>query len=215
MIAKNMLEEVLAKALSFGGDFAEIFIEDKVTNSIRMVDDKIDDAVSGRDHGAGIRIMKGFRSVYAYTNDTSITALIDTAYKAACALKDDKQNLDITLTERMPSNIHPILYMPSSVDNLKKAVIVKTAYKAAKDYSPEIIQVTVGYGDVDQKVLIANSEGLLVEDRRVRTRLVIQSIASNGSESRLVLKGLAGIWDLKCLKQLTLNTMQRKLAVWL
>ncbi|HHY24680.1 MAG TPA: TldD/PmbA family protein [Clostridiaceae bacterium] len=189
MISKDNIEEVLTKALSLGGDFAEIFLEDKVSNSIRMVNDKIEDAVSGRDHGAGIRIMKGYRSVYAYTNDTSKLALLDTAYKAACALKEREQNNEIVLAERLPTNIHGILYLPSSVDNLKKAAIVKTAYKAAKDYAPEIIQVMVGYGDVDQKVLIANSEGLLVEDRRVRTRLVIQSIASNGSENQTGFEG--------------------------
>jgi len=189
MIARENLEEVLSRALSLGGDFAEVFMEDKVTNSIRMVNDKIDDAVTGRDHGAGIRIMKGFRSVYAYTNDTSLTALLDMAYKAACALKDGKQNMDISIVERMPSNIHQIIYIPSSISNFKKADIVKMAYKAARDYASEIIQVTVGYGDVDQKVLIANSEGLLAEDRRVRTRLVIQSIASNGSENQTGFEG--------------------------
>ncbi|NSW91549.1 MAG: TldD/PmbA family protein [Firmicutes bacterium] len=189
MVARDILEEVLSRALSLGGDFSEIFVEDRVINSIRMVNGKIDDVISGRDHGAGIRIMKGYRSVYAYTNDTGRTALLDTAYKAACALKEGEQDLNITLTERIPSNIHQILYVPSSVDNQKKATIVKTAYKAAKDYAPEILQVTVGYGDVDQKILIANSEGLLVEDRRVRTRLFIQSIASDGNENQTGFEG--------------------------
>ena len=34
------------------------------------------------------------------------------------------------------------------------------------------------------KIMIANSEGLLTEDRRVRTRLSIRSIASNGVENQ-------------------------------
>jgi len=70
------------------------------------------------------------------------------------------------------------------VDTRKKAAIVREAYKAAKDYSPEIVQVVAWYGDVDQKVLIANSDGLLVEDRRIRTRLHIQSVASDGKENQ-------------------------------
>lgn len=111
------------------------------------------------------------------------------AYKAACALGETKNELDIQLVESIPSNIHPIRYVPSAVNNLKKINIIKTAYKAAKTYSSEIVQVTAGYKDVDQKVLIANSEGLLIEDRRVRTRIFIQSIASNGVENQTGFEG--------------------------
>jgi TldD protein len=190
LIPKNIIEEVLTKALSQGGDFAEVFLEDKVSNSIRMINNKIDDVISGRDYGAGIRIMKGFKSVYAYTNDTSRLALLDTALKAASALKDsDGQDIEISLVEKLPRNIHEIKLLPSSVNNLNKASIVKTAYKVAKDYDSQIAQVMVGYGDTDQKILIANSEGLMVEDRRVRTRLVIQSIASNGKENQTGFEG--------------------------
>ena len=189
MIPRDILEEVLARALSSGGDFAEIFIEDRVNNSLRMVNGRMEDVVSGRDYGAGIRVMKDFRSVYAYTNDTSKGNLLDTAYKAACALKYSPQDVKVSLVERIATNISQIQYVPSSITNMKKASILETAYKAAKDYNSEIIQVTAGYGDVDQKVLIANSDGLYVQDRRVRTRLFIQSIAGDGHENQTGFEG--------------------------
>lgn len=189
MISKNIIEEVLERALCLGGDFAEIFVEDRINNSLRMVNGRMEDVLSGRDYGAGIRVMKGFRSVYAYTNDTTRNCLLDTAYKAACALKYSEQNIEVELIERIATNINPIKYVPSSITNAKKAEVLKTAYKAAKDYSAEIIQVTVGYGDVDQKVLIANSEGLYIQDRRVRTRLFIQSVAGDGNENQTGFQG--------------------------
>lgn len=184
MISKNILQEVLAKALFTGGDFAEIFVEDTVNNSINMINGKVENAVSGRDFGVGIRIFKGFRSVYAYTNNSSRESLLDTAYKAACAIGDGKEAIDINLMERITTNIHPILYVPSSISSIKKVNVMKQAYGAAKSYSNEISQVTVAYKDIDQKVLIANSEGLLTEDRRINTRIFINSIASNGTENQ-------------------------------
>ena len=66
---------------------------------------------------------------------------------------------------------------------------MKTAYKSAKNYSNEISQVSVSYADKDQKVLIANTEGLFTEDRRVRTRLAISSIASNETENQTGFEG--------------------------
>jgi len=187
MLSKSLIQEVLCKALCTGGDFSEVFLEDTVKNSLKMVDGKVDSAVSGRDFGIGIRIFKGFNSVYAYTNDMSRESLLETAYKAACAIGsvDENKIINICLKERISSNIHPILYVPSTVVNLDKVKEMRKAYKGAKNYSNEISQVTVNYADVDQKVLIANSEGLLTNDRRIRSRISIASVASNGTENQM------------------------------
>jgi len=187
MLSKVLIEEVLEKALSTGGDFSEIFLEDTVRNNIKMVDGMVDSSVSGRDFGIGIRIFKGFNCVYAYTNDASRESLLETAYKAACAVGNlyERRGLDINLTERICSNIHPIMYVPSSVASSRKVKEMKKANDAAKGYSNEIAQVTVNYIDVDQKVLIANSEGLLTNDRRIRSRIAISSVASNGVENQI------------------------------
>ena len=65
MIGKDIIKEILGKALSTGGDFAEVFLEDTERSSIGLVNGNIETAVSGRDFGIGIRIFKGLRSIYA------------------------------------------------------------------------------------------------------------------------------------------------------
>lgn len=189
MLSKSLIKDVLGRALSSGGDFAEIFVENRISNSLNMIDGKMERIVSGRDFGIGIRIFKGFRSIYVYTNDSSRNALLECAEKAASALGQITGDLSVNLTERINPNIHPIIYVPSTVENSRKIKVIKTAYDAAKNYSEEIAQVLVNYIDWDQKVLIANSEGLLTEDRRVRTRLSIRSVASNGLENQTGTEG--------------------------
>jgi len=184
MLSKTLIKDVLGRALSSGGDFAEIFVEDKISNNLSMIDGKMERIVSGRDFGVGIRIFKGFRSIYVYCNDSSRSSLLECAEKAASALGSITSDISINLTERINPNIHPVLYVPSSVENSRKIKVIKKANDAAKNYSEEIAQVLVNYIDWDQKVLIANSEGLLTEDRRVRTRLMIKSVASNGVENQ-------------------------------
>ena len=76
MLSKSLIKDALGRALSSGGDFAEIFVEDKISNSLAMIDGKMDGIVSGRDFGVGIRIFKGFRSIYVYCNDSSRTSLL-------------------------------------------------------------------------------------------------------------------------------------------
>ncbi|MCQ1531743.1 TldD/PmbA family protein [Lutispora saccharofermentans] len=184
MIERDIIKDILGKALSTGGDFAEVFIEDTERSSLGLVNGKIETAVSGRDFGIGIRIFKGLRSIYAYTNDTSKESLLRTAHNAALALGDIKEDMAVELIERVNANIHPVAYVPKGIDIARKVSKLKEAYKAAKDYSQEIAQVMSNYVDVDQRVVIANSEGLYTTDRRIRSRFAVQAIASDGKENQ-------------------------------
>ena len=189
MLSKDILSSVLARCLITGGDFAEIFEEDSLDTSIGILNGKVENSISGRTHGIGIRIFKGFKSVYAYTNNTSLTSLLDTARKAALALGELKEDVSIVLTEKTIINNNPIIYIPSSISLNKKIEVMKKGYKAAKDYNEEISQVSVSYLDKEQNILIANTEGLLVEDKRVRTRLAISSVASKDGENQTGFEG--------------------------
>lgn len=189
MLSKDILSSVLARCLITGGDFAEIFEEDTINTSISILNGKVENSISGRTHGIGIRIFKGFKSIYAYTNNRDLSSLLDTAEKAALALGELKEDISVVLNRKEVYNNNPIIYIPSSVSIDKKINVMKTGYKAAKEYHDEISQVSVGYLDKEQNILIANTEGLLTEDKRVRTRLSISSVASANGENQTGFEG--------------------------
>ena len=190
MISREIASMVLEKCLITGGDFAEVFEEDTISNTIGLIDSKVENALGGRSYGIGIRIFKGLKSVYAYTNENSVSSLLDTAYKAALALGQIKEGKTIVLNNDVSfNNLHNVKLYPNAIDYDKKINVMKEAYKSAKYYSDDISQVNVTYLDKDQKILIANSEGLYTEDRRVRTRLGISAVASRGSEKQTGFEG--------------------------
>lgn len=190
MISKEIASQVLSKCLITGGDFAEIFEEDSISNSIGIIDSKVENALGGRSYGIGIRIFKGFKSVYAYTNDNSLSSLLDTAYKAALALGNLKEENTIILDNSFRyKNIHDIKIYPNTVDYQNKIKVMKEVYRSAKEYSSDISQVNVTYMDKTQNILIANTEGLYIEDERIRTRLGISAVASKGSENQTGFEG--------------------------
>ena len=201
MISKEIATQVLEKCLITGGDFAEIFEEDSITNSISVLDDKVENILGGRDYGIGIRIFKNLKSVYAYTNDNSLSSLLDTAYKAAIALGKIEDGKSIVLNNQKTfKNMHPIKIYPNTVDCKDKIKVMKTAYKSAKDFHSDISKVSVGYLDKEQNILTANSEGLYTEDTRIRTRLMINAIASNENENQTGSQNPGRLMGLKCLK---------------
>ena len=71
MIEHEVLERVLATALRKGGDFAEVYAEDKASTSAGLDDGRVEQVSSGRDRGAGIRVVVGETTGFAYTADLS------------------------------------------------------------------------------------------------------------------------------------------------
>lgn len=182
MIDKSLIEDILNEALLTGGDFAEVFVESKSGDSFYMVDGKIEQALSGKDFGIGIRIFKDLFSVYAYTNDMSRENLLKTAKKASQAIKGTKEDITINLIKKDIENRNKILIAPASILKEDKVGIMREAYNAAKNYDEVISQVRINYSDSTQNVLIANSEGRFVEDTRTRSRIGIESVASKMNE---------------------------------
>lgn len=189
MLTERLVTDVLLAALSTGGDFAEIFMEDTYNTNIRMIDGKVEEGVSGRDYGLGIRIFQGFRSVYAYTNDTSRENLMKVALEAAAALLGSPEQKSIVLARMGVEKFNPIRLEPRKIANREKVDIMKKAHFAAANYDKQISQVAISYLDTDQNVFIANSDGLMVEDRRVRTRLAINAVATKGNEKQSAFRG--------------------------
>lgn len=184
MLNKALIEDVLQAALETGGDFSEVFVEDRFTNQMLLQNSRLEKNLSGHDFGIGIRVFYGLQSVYAYTNDYSREGLLKTAHTAAKAIQD-KKNGKITnapLVTETIKTINPIQLLPNEVEKSRKLAIMRQANESARNYSDEISQAMIRYSDEEQNVLIANSEGKFVEDQRVRNRISILSVASDGTE---------------------------------
>lgn len=182
MIKQSIIENVLEAALSNGGDFSEVFIEDKYVNRLELQSGKIEKSISGRDFGIGIRIFSGLQSIYTYTTDFSEEGLLLAAKRAALAIKDGLNGTIHPLRKEIFHPIHQIEQMPKTVEHARKVAVMRKANEIARNYDERIRQVGLRYIDEEQHVLIANSEGKFVEDTRVHSRLSIQATASDGVE---------------------------------
>ena len=76
MVSSAVCERVIARALSRGGTFAELFIEDSRNFSMSLRDGRIENAALSRPYGAGVRVYDGLRSIYVYTCDVSESGLL-------------------------------------------------------------------------------------------------------------------------------------------
>jgi len=183
LLHEKVVENLINHGIRKGANFVEVFAEDRFETTMSMVDGRVETAKSGREFGIGLRIFKGYQQVYAYTNDPSEEQLFKMLERLTDAL-DINEDLEkpIDMSRSDIKNSHIIFYYPQEVSKSEKARIMKLAHEGAKGYSNLITQVVVRYLDYDQRVFIANSDGLMAEDRRVRTRLVVNAVASKDGE---------------------------------
>ena len=132
MILKSVAEQALNEALKTGGDFAELFCEDRRSGAVGLVDGHVESASTVRRHGAGIRVYSALSSVYVHTNDTSLSGLVAAARKAADAVSGAANVGDICLTQSIAANLHPIQAMPMDVAGARKAKLLRDMDLAAR-----------------------------------------------------------------------------------
>ena len=169
---------VLAAALGGGADFAEVFAERRRARNISLDDRRIEDLSSGRDMGAGIRVQRGAQTGYAYTNLLTRDALVEAAQVAAAAVQGSASQTVADLVDARATVVHAASKDPFDVDGRRLAEIVREAEDGAWSVSGDVRQVSVLWADTRQDLFLANSEGTVVTERRVRTRLVVQCVAA-------------------------------------
>jgi len=180
MIDQDVLTRVLGTAAKSGADFAEVFAEDKRSTSAGLDDGRIEQVTSGRDRGAGIRVVKGDTTGVAHTADISEAGLLAAAVSAAAAASQGGGGVrEVALTRRAGTQVNTVERSPDEVPKAAKVELLRRIDDAARSAGASIVQVSAGYGDSRRRILVANTDGVLAEDEQVRC-LVRMSVVANG-----------------------------------
>jgi TldD protein len=178
VLEESVIQRVLGTALRTGGSFAEIFVEDKRISSARLDDGKIEELSSGRDRGAGIRVVVGETTGYAHTADLSEDGLRAAAEAAAAAARGSAQgDRTVDLTRVTAPRPNDVAVQPEDIEKAAKVALLTRADAAARGEGGAIKQVTARVADNRRRILVANSDGLLAEDDQVKTLFAVQCVA--------------------------------------
>ncbi|HTW10626.1 MAG TPA: TldD/PmbA family protein [Acidimicrobiales bacterium] len=179
LIDEVVLAQVLHRALASGGDFAEVFAEDRRGTAICLDDGRVEDMSSGREVGAGIRVVFGGTTGFAHTADLSEKGLFMAAEAAAAAARTGGDRArDVALARASGASPAPVEVLPGAVPKAAKVELLRRADASARSAGGAVRQVTASYGESRRRVLVANSEGLLAGDDQVRVRFNVSVVAS-------------------------------------
>ena len=184
-------ERVLIRALSRGGDFAELYAERRASFSVSLDDRKVESAQTGMELGAGVRVIAGDATYFGYVDGLAEQDLERIAAEVASAVgREETRPRPLQAVAHPPTQ--PIQIRPEEVPAERKAEMLVECDERARAAAAEVVQVTAGYNELRRQVQLANSEGLVSSDDRTRVRLGTQAVARSGDRVEAGSESLAG-----------------------
>ena len=180
MLEKKKLEEYLSRCMDSNADFAEIYEEKELSETINMLNGSVEDIFTKNTFGVGIRLYKGLQAVYGYSNETDDETLIALIDDLRDAFGKEEKETKVTLKRIDYENRHPVRIRFDETPLAEKTDLLKRANDAAKAVDERIVKVDGTLLNVRQEVQVSNSEGRLVSDTRVRTRMMVTAYSQEG-----------------------------------
>ncbi|WP_157150779.1 TldD/PmbA family protein [Brachyspira sp. SAP_772] len=202
----NFLHSVLEEALKNGGEYADLFFEDTKINNISYLDKKVDDMSLGNNYGVGLRVIVDKKTIYLYSNDTTNDSLINLARSVSSIVKNKKHIVKDFIKSEEKDN-HPVHINPFDVNFDEKIETLAYLDKTARKVSDKIKQVSARYMEKERNILVCTSNGILKEDSQTYIRLVMMSMASDGTNTQTSSRTKGALDGFQVIRDINLENM--------
>ncbi len=174
------LESLLSAALSQGGEYADLYFEYTVNNSLQLEEQIVKTANRTIEQGVGVRVISGERSGYAYCDEITVEAIRKAALTAAHIADSGVAVAPVNVTASKPAHDLYRVEHPTNEEPLERKIeLLQRADKTARTHDTRIREVQASFLDKFKLVMIATSEGLLIGDVQPLTRLNVMTIADD------------------------------------
>ena len=195
MLAAATIDKILNLGLQRSADFAEVFVEESETSAIEFLHQKLDRINSGNAFGVGIRLLFGDQSAYGYSSDASEEVLLQLTANLARSATEGMQT--DPLQREQVADRHPVLIDPATVPKQERVELLRQLDTLTRQAGGAICQVGASVAEKKRSILIANSEGLWIEDARHYSRLRLMAVAEeeDGPQAAVESPGVLGGYE--------------------
>lgn len=163
-IDESLCQKLLAKALSKGGDFADLYFEFTVSNYLGLEDGKVNQSYGDISLGVGIRTVKGDQIGYGFTQELTPESMLSAAATASTLCNLSATAVSSTFIKPKTGNYYPVATGFNGIPAKEKLPLLQSINQKCFSLSPEIIKVNAGFSNAVKRVMIVTSDGVLAED---------------------------------------------------
>lgn len=167
-----MISRVLGELTRNGATFADLFFQHSRVNSVTLEDGIISRASTSIDQGVGLRVVVGDQTGFAFTEDLTLDSMLAAARTAAAIARGAPVAVPTAFQRPAPNpDLYQVAVPWSDIGVEQKLPILTKLEGLARAADPSVGKVSVSWMDEDQRVLVADTSGRLLAERRPGTRL--------------------------------------------
>ena len=165
-VSESQLQTLIATSLSKGGDYADLYFEYTTFFNLNLKDGVVSSGGFHTDCGVGIRVLKGERTGYAYSENLSMSQMLKAAQAASMIAQTDglprtyahveDARQDFYRMERNWRDVTADAFLPFLQD-LEKAILAKDS---------RVVKVIARLSNSVAEIMMYNSLGELTYDTR-------------------------------------------------
>jgi TldD protein len=187
------IDDLLAVALARGGDYADLYFEYRISNSVGLEEQIIKSVSKSISQGVGVRVILGDKTGYAYTDAISVDSIRRAAETASYIARGggakDLKGVDVTPGGH---DLYTVDDPVSSIELSQKIDLINDSDKAARGVDRRIREVQVSIADEMKYVMIASSDGRLTGDVQPLARFSVTCIADDDGNLQVGRSGGGG-----------------------
>ena len=165
-VTRPQLEKITATALSHGGDYADLYFEHTTFFNLLLKDGVVSSGGFHTDYGVGIRVLKGEKTGYAYSENTEMPDMLKAAEAASSIALGASGNRTYRPVEDKRHDLYPM--QRNWRDNGADAYLpfLKELEKEIFSRDSRIVKVIVRMSNSVTDLMMFNSLGELTCDTR-------------------------------------------------
>jgi TldD protein len=166
-VTDGQLRQVLAAALEKGGNYADLFFEHTLSNSISLQDGAVNRTYSNIDFGMGVRVVAGDQTGYAYVENVTLEDMLNAARTAARIASGSAVSAPAALQEiKVKNNMYDIKTTWEDVAVKTKMPYLQKVNDKMFAADSRVAKVSAWFNDTISHIMFCSSEGLYYYDYR-------------------------------------------------
>jgi len=163
-VNEKIIQDVMAEALSRGGDYCDLYFQHRIYNYIGLEDKAVNRAYSNVSFGVGIRVLKGDQTGYSFTEEITPNAMKLAAQTAANIANSNKKFKPVELKLRNIPNYYPIDTPWEEIGIDTKIPYLQQINEKVFAEDSRVIKANIGFNNETSYILLITSEGIVAYD---------------------------------------------------
>ncbi|MCP4704573.1 MAG: TldD/PmbA family protein, partial [candidate division Zixibacteria bacterium] len=213
-VNESIINQVMGTALEKGGDFCDLYFQHKISNSIGLEDNIVSRASTDVALGVGIRVVREDQTGYSFTEEISLKAMKEAAQTAANIANANKSFNPVELKHHQTPSYYNVNTRWEDVGIDTKIPMLQQINDKMASIDKRVIKTQVYFGDSNDYMMVATSDGRVAYDYRPQTRVfAVCNAEENGRRENNydMLGGRMGIeyYTPESLENLAISTVKK------